>query len=83
MTVTIEDDFSERDPSLKKGETVKLMGAHAENYVRGRMDVADGTNQNRMQRQNDYEEAFKPAFRSKCESDSKFPLQVYHALRTI
>ena len=80
VTVTIEDDFSERDPSLKKGETVKLMGAHAENYVRGRMDVADGTNQNRMQRQNDYEEAFKPAFRSKCDSDSKFPLQVYHAL---
>ena len=48
VTVTIEDDFSERDPSLKKGETVTLMGEHAENYVRGRMDVADGTNQNRI-----------------------------------
>lgn len=80
VTVTIEDDFSERDPSLKKGETVTLMGEHAENYVRGRMDVADGTNQNRMSRQNTYEEAFKPAFRSKCQEDSKFPLEVYHAL---
>lgn len=80
VTVTIEDDFSQRDPTLKKGETVTLMGEHAENYIRGRMDVADGSNQNRMARQNTYEEAFKPAFRAKCQADSKFPLEVYHAM---
>ena len=27
-----------------------------------------------------YEEAFKPAFRTKCNEDNKFPLEVYHAL---
>ena len=80
VTVTIEDDFSQRDPSLKMGETVTLMGEHAENYVRGRMDVADGSNQNRMQRQSSYEEAFLPAFQAKCNENNKFPLEVYHAL---
>ena len=80
VTVTIEDDFTDSDPTLKKGETVTLMGEHAENYIRGRKDVADGSNQNRMSRQSNYEEAFKPAFRSKCAENSKFPLEVYHAM---
>ena len=80
VTVTIEDDFSDIDPSMKKGETVTLMGEQAENYIRGRKDVADGSNQNRMSRQSNYEEAFKPAFRSKCAENSKFPLEVYHAM---
>ena len=66
VTVTIEDDFSEVDPTLKMGETVTLMGEHAENYVRQRKEVADGRNESRMQRQSSYEEAFKPAFRTKC-----------------
>lgn len=80
VTVTIEDDFSQRDPTLKMGETVTLMGEHAENYVRGRMDVGDGSNQNRMNRQNTYEEGFKTAFRAKCQVDNTFPLDVYHAM---
>ena len=80
VTVTIEDDFSEVDPTLKMGETVTLMGEHAENYVRQRKEVADGRNESRMQRQSSYEEAFKPAFRTKCNEDNKFLLEVYHAL---
>lgn len=80
VTVTIEDDFLDTDPTLKKGETVTLMGEHAENYIRGRKEVADSSNQNRMSRQSTYEEAFKPAFRSKCAENSKFPLEVYHAM---
>ena len=80
VTVTIEDDFSDVDPSMKKGETVTLMGEQAEKYVRSRKEVADGSNQNRMSRQSTYEEAFKPAFRNKCAENSKFPLEVYHAM---
>lgn len=80
VTVTIEDDFSDIDPSMKKGETVTLMGEQAEKYVRSRKEVADGSNQNRMSRQSNYEEAFKPAFRSKYAENSKFPLEVYHAM---
>ena len=80
VTVTIEDDFSDIDPSMKKGETVTLMGEQAEKYVRSRKEISDGSNQNRMSRQSTYEEAFKPAFRSKCAENSKFPLEVYHAM---
>lgn len=80
VTVTIEDDFSDIDPSMKKGETVTLMGEQAEKYVRSRKEISDGSNQNRMSRQSMYEEAFKPAFRNKCAENSKFPLEVYHAM---
>lgn len=80
VTVTIEDDFSDVDPSMKKGETVTLMGEQAEKYVRSRKEISDGSNQNRMSRQSTYEEAFKPAFRNKCTENSKFPLEVYHAM---
>ena len=80
VTVTIEDDFSDVDPSMKKGETVTLMGEQAEKYVRSRKEISDGSNQNRMSRQSTYEEAFKPAFRNKCADNSKFPLEVYHAM---
>ena len=38
VTVTIEDDFSDVDPSMKKGETVTLMGEQAEKYVRSRKE---------------------------------------------
>ena len=80
VTVTIEDDFSDIDPSMKKGEKVTLMGEQAEKYVRSRKEISDGSNQNRMSRQSTYEEAFKPAFRNKCAENSKFPLEVYHAM---
>lgn len=80
VTVTIEDDFSDIDPSMKKGETVTLMGEQAEKYVRSRKEISDGSNQNRMSRQSTFEEAFKPAFRNKCAENSKFPLEVYHAM---
>lgn len=54
VTVTVEDDFSEYDPSLVKGETITLMGEQALHFVRGRINVADGTNLNRMNRQRQY-----------------------------
>ena len=58
VEVKIEDDFSQADPSLKKGETVRLTDAQADAFVHGRMTVADGTNENRMSRQ----EAFLSAW---------------------
>lgn len=54
VTVTVKDDFSEYDPTLIQGETITLMGEQALHYVRGRINVADGTNLNRMARQREY-----------------------------
>lgn len=54
VTVEINDDFGDFDSTLVKGETVTLLGEHALNFVRGRKDVADSTNINRMERQRTY-----------------------------
>ena len=80
VTVTVEDDFPDSD-TLIKGNTVTLMGEDAQRFVRERKTVGDGLNDNRMQRQKVYEEAFMPAFRAKCSEDQSFPLDVYEALQ--
>jgi len=54
VTVEIKDDFSAVDPALVQGETVTLLGKHALNYVRSRHDVGEGTNLERMERQQEY-----------------------------
>lgn len=68
VTVTIEDDFPDSD-TLIKGQTVTLHGKDAERFIRERKTVADGLNENRMSRQAQYEEAFKPVFQAKCSED--------------
>lgn len=80
VTVTVEDDFSRVDPALKEGETVTLTDAQAMEYVRGRMNVGDGTNESRMRRQTQYLAALKPILMEKCQEDSSFALDIYDSL---
>ncbi len=54
VTVEIKDDFSAADPTLVQGETVTLLGEHALSYVRSRTGVGEGTNLERMERQQEY-----------------------------
>lgn len=54
VTVTVQDDLTSLDPSLVKGETVTLHGETALKFVQVRTTVADGTNINRMNRQQAY-----------------------------
>lgn len=51
VTVSLEEDFSMFDPEMTPGATITLRGRQAEYFLRGRMDVGDGTNQGRMNRQ--------------------------------
>ena len=48
------DDFSALDPAMTAGKTLTLTGEQAELYVRSRMSVGVGTNEARMERQEDY-----------------------------
>lgn len=80
VTVVIEDDFSNADPTMKLGETITLTDEQAVTYVRGRMTVADGTNANRIKRQNEYMKQAEEKLRELCANDSKFPLILYEAL---
>lgn len=80
VTVTVQDDLTAADPSLRIGETVTLTDDQAEIFVRRRMDVADGTNENRISRQSQYLAALEPKLREICNRDSSFPNEVYKAL---
>lgn len=69
VTVTVLDDFSEVDDTLKKGETVTLMGKQALTYVRTRKEMADSSNLARQQRQQQYIAAFYERFVEQNEQD--------------
>ena len=58
VTVTLKDDFTKQDKSMKKGATLKLTDEQAAIYLRARMSVGKGTNEERMNRQHTYLEGF-------------------------
>jgi LCP family protein required for cell wall assembly len=74
VTVEIQDDFSEVDPTLVEGETVTLTAEQAETFVRGRYGVADQTNVNRMSRQQTFISAWRKQAIEAINSDSSFVL---------
>ena len=71
-TVTIEDDFSKVDPSLKMGEEVTLTDEQAYHYLQSRMDVGDGSNEARMRRQRTYMEAVYDKVIDRVKSEKNF-----------
>lgn len=58
VTLTLQEDFSELDPAMQQGQTFTLKGEQALLYVRARQGVGDQSNVSRMQRQQQYLEAF-------------------------
>lgn len=72
VTVTIEDDFSQVDPSLTQGEEITLSDEQAEHFVRGRMNIGEGDNVGRMRRQKTFVEALRKQFEEKREEDPEF-----------
>jgi len=58
VTVTVSDDMTVIDETLKQGETVTLKGEQALTYVRARQGLIDSTNIERMKRQRQYVDAF-------------------------
>ncbi|MBR0447808.1 MAG: LCP family protein [Clostridia bacterium] len=57
VTVELLDDFSAVDATMKKGETITLVGQQALTYVRARKGMEDPSNSRRMARQKQYLEA--------------------------
>lgn len=76
VTVEVTEDFSQVDPTLKKG-TVTLMGDQALRYVQTRKDVGDQLNLSRIERQKEYMAGFLEAFQKKRAEDSNFLLKTY------
>ena len=71
-TVTIEDDFSDVDPSLKMGEEITLTDEQAYHYLQSRMKVGDGENESRMRRQRTYMEAVYDKVIDRVKTEKSF-----------
>ncbi len=80
VTVTVQDDFSQVDPSITMGE-VTLLGEQAIHFVRTRKDVGDQKNLSRMERHKDYLDGFVEAFRRKQAAETEFILQSYEQVK--
>lgn len=80
VEVIIEDDFSRTDSGLVMGETVTLTDEQAIAFVQGRKNVADGTNENRVKRQNTYLSALQTKMISLCKNDPSFSLEFFNSL---
>ena len=72
VEVTVLDDFKGIDDTLKKGEKVLLKGEHALNYVRTRYGLDDSTNNNRMERQQQYVNALFQKTKETIDADDDF-----------
>ena len=57
VVVTIDGDLTGVDPEFEDGKDVLLKGDQAEKYLRARMGVGEGTNEERMDRQLTYMQA--------------------------
>ena len=83
VEVTLEEDFSEKDPEMMVGSTLTLTDAQAEIFVRGRMDVADGTNVNRMKRQRQYMQGFLQKVKDRIQEEPDFINTLYDAMQDV
>ena len=80
VTVTLEEDFSDMDPAMTVGSTIRLQGQQAEYFLRGRMTVGDGTNKSRMTRQAAFMEAAADLLYDQMSADADFINQLLNAL---
>lgn len=78
VTVTVTDDFSDVDPTIKMGE-ITLRGDQALNFVRDRQNVGDQKNASRMERHREFMDGFREALAGKLTEDSTFVMETYSA----
>ena len=78
VTVNVLEDLTQSDSALKAGETVTLHGEQAQTYVRSRnTEVLDSNNQ-RMERQKQYIDAFLQQAISQTKKNLTLPVTLYN-----
>lgn len=81
VTITVQGDLTNADPTLIDGETITLTDEQAYNYVHARMDVGDGSNKERMQRQNEYMNSFLQKVIDRTKEDPGFPNDMFKEMK--
>ena len=82
VRVTLDEDI-DGDPELKKGNTVTLTDSQAALYLRARMSVGEGTNEERMARQHAYLDGFISQSREKAAADPRYYYDLLDTLERI
>ena len=82
VTVTIRGDLTAVDPSFKDGATVTLDAEKAELFVRARMSLGQ-TNADRMQRQEQFMQAWMNTARTKSQQDTQFAMRLLQKLEPL
>lgn len=77
VTVQVEDDFSEVDPTIGMG-TVKLTGTQAVSFLQSRQNVGNQLNLNRMRRQEVYMSAFVRELKRSLQEQESFATDTYY-----
>lgn len=78
VTVNVLEDLTQSDSALKAGETVTLHGKQAQTYVRSRnTEVLDSNNQ-RMERQKQYIDAFLQQAINQTKKNLTLPVTLYN-----
>lgn len=80
VTVTLKDDFSHLDPSMTVGTTMRLSGKQAEYFVRGRHEVGDHSNLQRMSRQREFLEKLVDLLTQQISQSSMFVNELFEEL---
>lgn len=81
VEVTIQDDFSKVDSSMKKGSTITLSDEQAYTYVHDRYDVGDEANLSRMARQREYMKSLFGKVQKKSKEEPKIIQTIYKGLK--
>lgn len=76
VTVTVEDDFSQVDPTIQMGE-MTLMGDQALTFVQMRMNVGDQLALTRVERQKAYMRGFVESLKETTAQSSTFAIETY------
>ena len=81
ITVTIPDDMTNANAAWTPGTTVTLHGKEAETFVRTRRNVANGTNKERMVRQNEFMSNAVSAMKKKISKDLSYGENLLKAIQ--
>lgn len=80
VEVTIDEDMTDMNPAFTKGSKIRLTGEQAEDYLRARMDVGEGTNAERMGRQRQYMQNAYTALISSLKENPEYINDIYDQL---
>ena len=79
VTVHVQDDFSEIDPSIQMGE-MTLMGEQALTFVQTRREVGDQLALTRVERQKEYMRGFVKSLKEASAESSTFAIEAYESI---